>query len=599
MSKFKLSFSLILAILLVGILSTSAFARDPYGLKPVQGSGLTLNVPFTGNSADPADVEGKRFTLQLFSPDGTLVKTYMAALDANKKATIVIPAADITPSVVYTVKLTHTGFSLTVLSSSTAVVTDSSNTLSLPALDTHGTLNKDGSKMINANQTGLNNTRKQRSGQKVHGFYENNTNSCASCHQTHTGADNNLLMKSGAYSTCASCHDGTMGAKNVWEQVSEETVQGIAGTFNYTLDHNSSIHEADGTLQTSAAPGANKTVGNTTWSQEFDCASCHAAHGAGSNTENNLNFDPMGWGSVAYSATGTDDQKYGKLFKDLPILDAVPATGTSTTPYILVRKTVTDADVANDPKKVSYLLYRSGVKAGDKIIQTYRLNGSKGYVADFSLWLQDTSGHGQANTVLKDSTGADITRAAGMTVIWKDGFAFGTKVADVTTAQISIGIDVETTPDIRSLFDTTYSGYIVDSGTEMSKYCASCHTDYLSATRKDSTGVYESAHRHQTATDSLTCVRCHFGHGSDAQIMKDANDQSYYDLTAAGITGADAITYLKDSNPSSALKRYTGMSVCYACHGQGGVFKNNANNNPNTANVPNGKILLPGQPGTR
>lgn len=576
----KLSFSLILALFIVGMLSTAAFARDPYGLKPVQGTGNTLVVPFQGNSADAADVSGKSFTLTLKDSAGNVVKTYTATLDASKKATVTIAAADITPSKVYTVELTHTG-STSVLSTSTAVVTEGHNTFSQPALDTHGT------GLFNANQTGYNNTRKQRSGDKVHGFYTNNTNSCASCHQTHTASDSNLLMKDGAYSTCASCHDGTMGAKNVWEPVSSSTIDGIAGTFNYTLGHNSSIHEADGSLNVSAAPGGNKTAdasSSAQWGQQFDCASCHAPHGNGSGTaENNLNFDPLGWASVAYNA---DTNPNGKLFKDLVPYNTVPTT--ESTPYIVVKTTgVTQATLDATP-----LWKRANVTPGSDILQTYRWDGSK-YVADYSLWLKQKGYPFTATSGLLDKAGTDVANTSGVHVVWRDGFAWGSNVSSITSVTLSLGIDVETTDNIRSLYDSTYTGYIPDSGTEMSKYCSACHTDYLSATRKNVTGVYTDAHRHQTATDKLTCVRCHYGHGSDAQIMKDASDNTYYSLTAAGgkYAGntAAALDYLKDPNPSSALKRYTGMSVCYGCHGQGSAFMNN----PNNVDRP-----LGGQPGT-
>ncbi len=43
--------------------------------------------------------------------------------------------------------------------------------------------------------------------QRTHGEYQNNTNSCASCHQTHTAAAKNLLFKDGVYSTCTACHE--------------------------------------------------------------------------------------------------------------------------------------------------------------------------------------------------------------------------------------------------------------------------------------------------------------------------------------------------------------------------------------------------------
>lgn len=573
----KLSFSLILALFLVGMLSTAAFARDPYGLKPYQGTGNTLVVPFAGNSADSADVAGKAFTLQLKDSSGKVVKTFTATLDSSKKGSVTIPASDITPGTVYTVELFHSGSS-TLLSSSTAVVTDGHNTFSQPALDTKGT------GLFNANQTGYNNTRKQRTGQKVHGFYTNNTNSCASCHQTHTAADNNLLMKDGAYSTCASCHDGTMGAKNVWESISSSTIDGIAGTFNYTLGHNSSIHEADGSLKVSAAPGGNKTADSSSaqWGQQFDCASCHAPHGNGSGSENNLNFNPLGWGTVAY----TDTNPNGKLFKDLTPYNTVPTT--ESTPYIVVKAT----GVTQSAIDANFWWKRANVTAGSTVLQTYRWDGKK-YVADYSLWLQEKGYPYKADSVLKDKSGTDITRTSGVKVVWRDGFAWGSNVSNITSATIALGIDVETSENIRSLYDSNYTGYIPDSGTEMSKYCSACHTDYLSATRSNVTGVYTDAHRHQTATDRLTCVRCHYGHGTDAQLMKDANDNTYYTLTANGGKyagdSAAALDYLKDPNPSSALKRYTGMSVCYGCHGKGSAFMNN----PNNVDTPMG-----GDPGT-
>jgi hypothetical protein len=598
MSKIKMSFSLILAIFLVGILSTAAFAKDPYGLKPVQ-SGLALSVPFTGNSADTADVEGKNFSLIVKGPNDYAKLYGPVALNSSKKGTFTIPATDITPGVVYTIELWHTddagtGVVGTILSKSTGVVTDGHN---VPLNNT--TVDKDGSGLLNANQTGYNNTRKQRTGDKVHGFYTNNTNSCASCHQTHTAADGEyLLFKDGSYSTCSACHDGTTGAYNSFAPITAETPEEVAGTFNVNqTGHNGSLHDADGSIQISAAPGGNhdvnaNTTSKATWSEEFTCTSCHAAHGAGTSTENNLNLDPMGWAQVAYSTTN-NDTKNGKLFQGLTINTSVPTT--FSTPYILVKKTLADTDISTDKTKYGYLYSRAGLTTGTKVIQTYRWNGSK-YVADYSLWLRD-KGHvsapfTNADTFFKDSAGTDITKT--LTVVWKDGFATGA-VDNVATAQIAIGVDVESTDDIASLFDSTNAKYVVDSGLQMSKYCSACHTDYLSTTRTNNTGTYTTAHRHATAQDSLSCVRCHFAHGSEAQVMKNASDETYYDLTKAvadggkGMTPTAAIDYLKDPNPSSALKRYTGMSVCYACHGQGEQFLGNPNNKERPVS---------GQPGT-
>jgi hypothetical protein len=592
MSKIKMSFSLILAIFLVGILSTAAFAKDPYGLKPYQ-SGLDLVVPFNANTAN-GETKDSSYDLALKLGD-TVVKKYEDIhVDATTlKASVTIPASVVTPGTAYTVEL-YARWGTTPLSKSTGLVTDSHNTSMYQVPDDH--VDVDGSGLKNANQTGYNNTRKQRTGQKVHGFYTNNTNSCASCHQTHTAADGEyLLFKDGTYSTCSACHDGTTGAYNSFAPVSEENAESISGTFNVqTTGHNGSLHDADGSLQVSAAPGGNNnpdttkgSVGASTWGAEFDCASCHAAHGSGTSSENNLNLDPMGWAQVAYS-TATKDTQNGKLFKNLTINATVPTE--FSTPYILVKKTLAASDISTDKTKYGYLYSRAKLAAGDKVIQTYRWDG-KAYAADYSLWLRD-KGHvgapfSNADTFFKDASGTDITNT--LTVVWKDGFAYGAAVDTVSTAQIAIGVDVETTDNIASLFDTANANYVVDSGLQMSKYCSACHTDYLSATRTNDTGVYTTAHRHKTGADNLTCVRCHFAHGSEAQLMSDANDQNYFEKVEAGMTPTAALDYLKDSNPSSALKRYTGMSVCYACHGQGEQFLGNPNNKERPVS---------GQPGT-
>jgi predicted CXXCH cytochrome family protein len=607
MSKIKMSFSLILAIFLVGILSTAAFAKDPYGLKPTQVQGtMNLLVNFTGNTA-AGDTDSTTFDLHVYDPSDVELtgSPYTGLTITSNKGSKTITG--LKSGVVYKIQLTHAS-DATVLSTTTGLVTDAHNTGMYAKPDTHVDL--DGSGLKNANQTGFNNTRKQRSGQKVHGFYQNNTNSCASCHQTHTGADNNLLFKEGTYSTCSACHDGTTGAYNSFAPVSEENAHSIAGTFNVqTANHNGSLHTADGSLNVSAAPGGNTgaATGNAQWGQEFDCASCHAPHGngsAGATGENNLNLDPLGWGSVTYVKGSTDkDVLNGKLFKNIPILNTIPTASTPLdTPYILV-KTTADADQTKVDANIFFK--RAGVKAGDNLLLTYRWDGGK-YVADYSLWLQEKGYPYKADTILYNAAyagttapakTADITRATDVKVVWRDGFAFGAGVANVQSANVSFGVDVETTDDIASLFDSANPKFIKDSGTQMSKYCSACHTDYLSATRTNNTGLYSQAHRHQTGTDSLTCVRCHFGHGSEAQIMKTSNDQTYYDLTAAGakfdasVAGNAqlAIDYLKDPNPSSALKRYTGMAVCYACHGNGSQFLSNQNN------VDHPKF---GQPGT-
>jgi hypothetical protein len=616
MSKIKMSFSLFFAIILVGILSTVAFAAGPSFKAYQSGQAITVNISNAVLNTDyPLTIVGGSIndnTVKINSADTTHVITTTTTNSDGTTSNLLTYSYKLTPAQLgpnYVVGITGVGSPSTI---TTTVVADSEGTPTLDALKT-GVNAVPG--MNNSNHTGYDNPRKNRQSptkQKIHGFYQNNTNSCASCHQTHTATNGeSLLFKDGAYSTCSACHDGTTGGQNAFTPLTTSTDvtnidKGVAGTFNVQqvdangINHNGSLHQADGSLQVSAAPGGNHVAGDNltaaTWGSEFDCASCHAAHGSGSNSavdENNLNLDPLGWGGVQYSKTGTLDQQNGKLFKNIKIVDTTKAVpdqipASFVTPYILVISKASATDAAN------YWYSRAGVGKDTLVIQTYRWNGSPTddpavtnkttlYVPDYSLWLRaDPSGHAAtpftfANTVLKDNGGSDVTSQNNMTTVWRDGFAFGPGVATVASADVSIGIDVETTGNIANLYDSNSKGYVPDSGTEMSKYCAACHTDYLSGTRTNNTGVYSTAHRHATAQDRLTCVRCHYAHGSEALTMKDANDNTFTSLKSLGLDANTALQYLADPNPSSAIKRYTGMSVCYACHGKGEAFLSNPN----------------------
>jgi hypothetical protein len=618
MSKIKISFSLILALLLVGIISSSVFAAsDPYKLTPTQVTGTdNVSVTFVSSQA------GQLYDMYIYNPSTGKYLTSQTYTNITPSSQVTFTGLQAGTS--YVVKLTLAGGNADTqaISSALASVVDVHSGPMVNATNpTNGdaTFDKNGSGLSNANKTGVAPTKKQRAGQKLHGFYQNNTNSCATCHQTHTAANGEaLLFKDGTYSTCSACHDGTTGANNSFSPTSQSTVNSIDGTFNVQqvdangVNHNGSMHVADGSLQVSAAPGGNHTadgsaLNTATWGSEFDCASCHSAHGGGSAGENNLTTNPNGWGGVKYVSAangGSLDQQNGKLFTGRTIFTSVPTSLTDS--YILVSTTAgAVAAPTADKTKTGYLFYRAGVTDGTTpVIATYRWDGNK-YVPDFSLWLRDVGHVGSpfanANTVLYNgSTDATTT---GMTAVWKDGFAFGSGAANITKYDLSIGIDVETTSDLASLYDSTDPNYIVDSGTEMSKYCTACHTDYLSTTRTNNTGVYSVAHRHATAQDRLTCVRCHYAHGSDAQIMKDSNDNSFYNLTSGKspdgstvntLDATTALQYLADPNPSSALKRYTGMSVCYACHGKGEAFLGNPNI---TGDTTTGQTLKNGDPG--
>ncbi|HBW35947.1 hypothetical protein [Desulfosporosinus sp. BICA1-9] len=109
------------------------------------------------------------------------------------------------------------------------------------------------------------------------------------------------------------------------------------------------------------------------------------------------------------------------------------------------------------------------------------------------------------------------------------------------------------------------------NGLAISTFCAACHTDYLVKSGSP-TGVWSKRFGHTTNNNSLTCLKCHFAHGSDVTTILDSEDRDITRVAEELFGGPspqatiDATAYLLDQNPSSALKRYTNTSVCRTCH---------------------------------
>jgi predicted CXXCH cytochrome family protein len=426
---------------------------------------------------------------------------------------------------------------------------------------------------------------------RTHGEYQNNTNSCASCHQTHTGASKSLLFKDGVYNTCTACHDGTLGFYNVFEHSN-------AGTFGGTTEGNMSIHLADGSVQAKAAPGGNLSANSGAWINEFNCASCHSPHG--SYSDRLLHYNPNGMG-LAVKTEGGIGVKNAKVY-DWP----VPAANANET-SILVRGTATN-----------FGLTATDIDGADpattKVIYAYDLNsGGTAYVKSTKPWLYGYK-HASpnknyytrfwvttANTEVKapDTTLATVGDVqhytgvvdnhdqdwnANLKIVWSKGFIYAkngdtildnlTKgdigrayTVDLDLQEIAKFGDANGVPIYQSNVNALYASTAGGKGVQMSTYCASCHTDYLAKSGTE-TGTFEKAYRHTTTSDSYTCVRCHYAHGTDVTVMMDAHGETAQQLVDNGTfaTIEAANDYMLDQNPSSALKRYTNMSVCWGCH---------------------------------
>ncbi|KKK38807.1 hypothetical protein WQ57_07470 [Mesobacillus campisalis] len=100
-----------------------------------------------------------------------------------------------------------------------------------------------------------------------------------------------------------------------------------------------------------------------------------------------------------------------------------------------------------------------------------------------------------------------------------------------------------------------------------SKFCSTCHDDYLASSGNQSQFSGHYSHTTNSASAGRNCASCHYAHGTDVTLMKDTLGQTVADKVAAGWTQAQAEEYMKDvSAAGSSLKKYTNMAVCWTCH---------------------------------
>jgi hypothetical protein len=455
---------------------------------------------------------------------------------------------------------------------------------------------------------------KNLQGHKTHTSYQNNTNSCASCHQTHTAQGDQLLFADNVYSTCTACHDGTLGFYNVFASGENAAMNG-AGTFGGT--HSDSRHMANDTISIKAAPGGNpdlegddKTRG-TMWGESFNCASCHAPHG--SYSDRLLQYNPNGIAAIPAS-------KGGNQLENVSVVDTLPAMTTdeekaAAPPVVLLRSEDVSGKVtvaqynkgassytkSTAPWLYGYDTRTDGLSYWSRLVKdVVVLKGDNPATADvvetdfITGYTAVIAAYGSTSGVYFDYDQAQAysTSAAGATALKSATAGWIARPIVVQMAQDGSGDTVQsgfwsgapiaqfdgmTDQQLKDLGYTVSAGTVKNVGVQMSKFCAACHTDYLTASTngtpaKSHFGEENDAFRHSTTSDSYTCVRCHYGHGTDAYIMKDSLGRTIADLTDAEKMGAEvmtteaAVSYMTDVNASSALKKFTNMSVCWACH---------------------------------
>ena len=457
-------------------------------------------------------------------------------------------------------------------------------------------------------------------GQNVHTNFQYDTNSCASCHMTHTAVGSKLLFQATVSDTCFACHDGTIGVLNVLAAPTADERYGgskTAGTFGLVDGMNSSsVHNVNG-VTVSGAPGGNMALvadsaglTSTNWSKPFSCASCHAPHGSYSIRLLHANPNMLGWRD-ANPAEGTDFATGGLWNKgNIMVVGAVDSAGTGY-------RTVTVTAAAGNSIAAPWLYgYSAGTTltaprtVGGYTFATGRYNNHNTRIYATSLY--DPNG-------AADGGGPFSTEVDGVYLL-NSFFTINYKTGEITIAEskhtdlvTNIGINPATLQiDIARALAVTASVTVdrpvqaldhIDAKTygqaNYNRFCAACHTDYLpqgsgatgnASARADAMpdgyGTYSKAHRHTinrgatqygtmdvtglggsagTTPNQMLCVSCHFAHGSEERMMKLAN-ATFNDFDAPAA----------DVNPSSALKRYVNQAVCFSCHANSaaGVFKN-------------------------
>ncbi|MEH7304000.1 cytochrome c3 family protein [Neobacillus drentensis] len=176
--------------------------------------------------------------------------------------------------------------------------------------------------------------------------------------------------------------------------------------------------------------------------------------------------------------------------------------------------------------------------------------------------------------------------------------------ADINSATGLSGLKIYKSSGIYNKpADGLTQAQVYDYKLNYSEFCASCHDDYMknreNGPRAD--GVHYT-HTTNSTKQGRSCTACHYAHGTDITLLRDTAGKTITDLQKPVADGGKAWTeaqakaYMKDvsKSGSSALKRFTNMAVCWACH----QSTHQIANTPGTTNYPNAtdykNYLVPG-----
>lgn len=446
---------------------------------------------------------------------------------------------------------------------------------------------------------------------RIHSNYTRDTDTCASCHSTHTAVGENLLQWYTVYDTCMACHDGTVASTyNVVEGTIANTgMPTYGGAFGLGDEQSLSRHNVRGGVRNAMAPGGTVTAvtyhnyegeenENISWQVDFSCDSCHEPHGSGGNARL-LNPDPNG--AARRNWIG------GQFVND----DRVGLTRDVTD---WTRIVVDDGSVSGI-KTVKYVVYPYRKAEGNSIIrdtQQKPLTWLTGYP------YFDPETH---YTKITDSVYSDGIPFEKFTVDNSNGYTYIIFSKNLNNPKENEYVPEDDDPNVKMNFIASVrvtmdiKNYLqwnekINLGTGMNYFCAGCHQDYNTATAaffvydsltysnplKLSSGVHSQSVRHQmgmnwngenetvgNATYNVSklrfeedpwgrseynqivnCLTCHFAHGTSTDYWQKLfgpdgvlKEQEIYVYTNESLI---------EEAGSSSLKRLPNNELCITCH---------------------------------
>jgi predicted CXXCH cytochrome family protein len=394
-------------------------------------------------------------------------------------------------------------------------------------------LKQDG--FLNANRTGLSDEQqfdgylRNLDGQKVHSAFFLNTNSCASCHISHSAPGENLLFQASVYNTCSSCHfDASLNTYNILSDSDLPGGRFYDGDYGISGRNGVSFHLATGDVSIADAPGADAAA----WDKPFNCGSCHAPHGSYGRRQFNVN--PNGRAKRHSNVKLVPDARKNGWFK--------PNVPESTAPWLYY-------------------------------------DGESPYFAQHGLTIRNSSGQ-----IVTDQF--FVHYKEGYVEVLEP---FKSEILqDVLDGKYVISFSKSMLVDIEVVEKNGKEESIYRSGTL--DFCTACHTGYLGEEEGRVTLLHQKfthvlpedlsdyivsedispdnrlkLERDRAGDGSrLVCLTCHFAHGTDGGQMTDRNFEPMYPDNGSGAPGQTHLLRFGQIGDD--------WEACFTCHESGGPF---------------------------